>query len=400
MYRAQASRCGHSGKVGYFKKIANFGNIAGSLLLRAFDRSVKVGNAMASRGYTGKYTLFTYEKKKLPKWDILAGSLIVIASISVVLVDAFILPYSQIGHTLILAQHSFSIYCKFGRKKVLKAIETINLCYTYHDGTKALNNLNFSVEKGENMAILGPNGAGKSTLLHHFNGLLTPSSGKVLVLGQEVVTSNIDWVRQKVGLVFQDPDDQLFARTVGQDVAFGPLNLGLPPEEIKARVKWALEATEITDLEHKSPQNLSTGQKKRAALAGVLAMKPEIIVLDEPMANLDPRTASKVLKLLLQLNKELGLTLIIATHDVDLVPLFANEICILSKGQIVTQGSPEEVFTKTDLLRSLDLRIPRITHLFEILSKRNQLLTDKHFPLTIGEARKEIVELLEANNKN
>ncbi len=282
----------------------------------------------------------------------------------------------------------------------MKAIETINLCYTYHDGTKALNNLNFSVEKGENMAILGPNGAGKSTLLHHFNGLLTPSSGKVLVLGQEVVTSNIDWVRQKVGLVFQDPDDQLFARTVGQDVAFGPLNLGLPPEEIKSRVKWALEATEITDLEHKSPQNLSTGQKKRAALAGVLAMKPEIIVLDEPMANLDPRTASKVLKLLLQLNKELGLTLIIATHDVDLVPLFANEICILSKGQIVTQGSPEEVFTKTDLLRSLDLRIPRITHLFEILSKRNQLLTDKHFPLTIGEARKEIVELLEANNKN
>ena len=213
----------------------------------------------------------------------------------------------------------------------MKAIETINLCYTYHDGTKALNNLNFSVEKGENMAILGPNGAGKSTLLHHFNGLLMPTSGKVLVLEKEVATSNLDWVRQKVGLVFQDPDDQLFARTVGEDVAFGPVNLGFPQEEVKARVKWALEATEITDLEHKSPQNLSTGQKKRAALAGVLAMKPEIIVLDEPMANLDPRTASKVLKLLLQLNKELGLTLIIATHDVDLVPFFADEICILKQ---------------------------------------------------------------------
>ena len=281
----------------------------------------------------------------------------------------------------------------------MKAIQTINLFYTYHDGTKALNNLNFSVEKGENMAILGPNGAGKSTLLHHFNGLLLPSSGKVLVLEKEVGTSNLDWVRQKVGLVFQDPDDQLFARTVGEDVAFGPVNLGFPKDEVKARVKWALEATEITDLEHKSPQNLSTGQKKRAALAGVLAMKPEIIVLDEPMANLDPRTASKVLKLLLQLNKELGLTLIIATHDVDLVPLFADEICILSKGQIVTQGPPQEVFMKTDLLRSLDLRVPRITHLFEILNKKNQILTDKHFPLTIGEARKEIVELLEANNK-
>jgi len=260
--------------------------------------------------------------------------------------------------------------------------------------------MNFSVEKGENMAILGPNGAGKSTLLHHFNGLLMPTSGKVLVLGKEVATSDLDWVRQKVGLVFQDPDDQLFARTVGQDVAFGPVNLGFPADEVKARVKWALEATEITELENKPPQNLSTGQKKRAALAGVLAMKPEIIVLDEPMANLDPRTASKVLQLLLQLNKELGLTLIIATHDVDLVPLFADKICILNKGQIVLQGPPKEVFAETELIRNVDLRLPRITHLFEILSKRNQLLTNKQFPLTIGEARKEILELLEANNKH
>ena len=282
----------------------------------------------------------------------------------------------------------------------MKAIETINLSYTYHDGTKALTNMNFAVEKGENMAILGPNGAGKSTLLHHFNGLLMPTSGKVLVLGKEVATSDLDWVRQKVGLVFQDPDDQLFARTVGQDVAFGPINLGFPADEVKARVKWALEATEITELENKPPQNLSTGQKKRAALAGVLAMKPEIIVLDEPMANLDPRTASKVLQLLLQLNKELGLTLIIATHDVDLVPLFADKICILNKGQIVLQGPPKEVFAETELVRNVDLRLPRITHLFEILSKRNQLSTNKQFPLTIGEARKEIVELMEANNKH
>ena len=275
----------------------------------------------------------------------------------------------------------------------MKAIETINLSYTYHDGTKALNNLNFSVEKGENMAILGPNGAGKSTLMHHFNGLLMPTAGKVAVLGQEVTASNLEWVRQKVGLVFQDPDDQLFARTVDQDVAFGPINLGLPKDEVNSRVKWALEATEISDLANKSPQNLSTGQKKRAALAGVLAMKPEIIVLDEPMANLDPRTASKVLKLLLQLNTELGLTLIIATHDVDLVPLFADKICILNKGQIVLQGPPQEVFSQGEVLRSMDLRLPRITHLFEILGKRNQLLT-KSYPLTIGEARKEILEMV------
>jgi cobalt/nickel transport system ATP-binding protein len=277
----------------------------------------------------------------------------------------------------------------------LKAIQTIDLTYTYHDGTKALDNVSFSIEKGENLAILGPNGAGKSTLLHHFNGLLLPSSGKVMVLEREVTTSNIDWVHQKVGLVFQDPDDQLFAKTVGQDVAFGPVNLGFSKDEVQERVRWALEATEISELENKSPMNLSTGQKKRAALAGVLAMKPEIIVLDEPMANLDPRTSSKVLNLLQQLNKELGLTLIIATHDVDLVPLFANEICILNKGKIVLDGKPQEVFSQADVLRSMDLRLPRITHLFEILNKHTQLFhNNKSYPLTIGEARRDLVELM------
>jgi cobalt/nickel transport system ATP-binding protein len=280
----------------------------------------------------------------------------------------------------------------------MKAIETINLTYTYPDGTKALDNVNFIVEKGENIAILGPNGAGKSTLLHHFNGLHLATSGKVYVLGKEVTKQNLEQIRQKVGLVFQDPDDQLFARTVSQDVAFGPTNLCLSREEIEQRVKWALEVTELTGLENKAPQNLSTGQKKRAAIAGVLAMKPEVIILDEPMANLDPRTASKILKLLLELNQELKLTLIIATHDVDLVPLFANQICILNKGQIVLQGPPQEVFSQADVLRSMDLRLPRITHLFEILSKRNQLLTGKQFPLTIGEARREILELIASKN--
>jgi len=246
------------------------------------------------------------------------------------------------------------------------------------------------------MAILGPNGAGKSTLLHHFNGLLMPSSGKVLVLGKMLIPSDLDWVRQKVGLVFQDPDDQLFARTVGEDVAFGPINLGLPRDEVKARVKWALEATEIADLENKSTQNLSTGQKRRAAIAGVLAMKPEIILLDEPMANLDPRTASKVLRLLLQLNKDLRITLIIATHDLDLVPLFADKICVLNKGEIALQGLPAEVFSKAGTIRNMDLRLPRITHLFEILSKNDRILTRNEYPLTIGEARKTILELLDS----
>jgi cobalt/nickel transport system ATP-binding protein len=282
----------------------------------------------------------------------------------------------------------------------VKAIETINLSHTYPDGTKAIENINFSLEKGKNIAILGPNGAGKSTLLHHFNGLLMPTSGKVKVLEKEVTKENLDEIRQKVGLVFQDPDDQLFARTVALDVAFGPTNLKLPKEEIQKRVQWALEVTEMKGLENKAPQNLSGGQKRRASIAGVLAMKPEIIILDEPMSNLDPKTSSKVLKLLLQLNKELGITLIIATHDVDLVPLFADEICILNKGQIVEQGAPQEIFAKADVLRSVDLRLPRVTHLFEILNKKDNLGSNKQYPLTIGEARKEIIELLEENIRN
>jgi cobalt/nickel transport system ATP-binding protein len=268
----------------------------------------------------------------------------------------------------------------------------------YPDGTKALEDVNFAVEKGENIAILGPNGAGKSTLLHHFNGLLMPTSGKVYVLEKEVTKQNLDEIRQKVGLVFQDPDDQLFARTVSQDVAFGPTNMGLPKNEIIERVKWALEVTDLDGLESKAPQNLSNGQKKLASIAGVLAMKPNIMILDEPMANLDPRTASKILKLLLQLNQELGISLIIATHDVDLVPLFAMKIFIMNKGRIILEGEPEEVFSQAETIRSLDLRLPRITHLFEILRKRNSVNASAHIPLTIGDARREIVELLEAKN--
>jgi cobalt/nickel transport system ATP-binding protein len=280
----------------------------------------------------------------------------------------------------------------------LKAIETINLSYTYPDRTKALENINFTVDKGENIAILGPNGAGKSTLLHHFNGLLMPTSGKIFVLGNEISKSNLDWARQKVGLVFQDPDDQLFARTVGRDIAFGPTNLGLSSEEVEERVKWALEVTETKGLENKPPQNLSQGQKKRVAIAGVLAMQPEIIVLDEPMANLDPRTASKILRLLLQLNRELGLTLIIATHDVDFVPLFADKVYILNKGKSFMKGRLEEVFSNTEVMRGIDLRLPRMTHLFEILRRKDSLPINNPLPLTIGEARKEILRLMDSKN--
>jgi cobalt/nickel transport system ATP-binding protein len=275
----------------------------------------------------------------------------------------------------------------------LKAIEAIDLSYTYPDGTKALENINFTAEKGEKIAILGPNGAGKSTLLYHFNGLLMPTGGKVRVLGHEVSEANIDYIRRKVGLVFQNPDDQLFAPTVIQDIAFGPRNIGLPLKEIEECVEWALEVMELKGLENKPPQKLSQGQKKRVSIAGVLAMKPEIIALDEPTANLDPRTVNKILELLLKLNRDLGITLIIATHDVDFVPLCSDKVYILNDGKTVLEGPLKEVFSNAEMLRDMDLRLPRIAHLFEILRLKDKLPIDV-LPLTIGEARREILRLL------
>lgn len=276
----------------------------------------------------------------------------------------------------------------------MKAIEAINLSYIYPDGTKALENVNFIAEKGEKIAILGPNGAGKSTLLHHFNGLLMSTSGKIHILGQEVNKANVDLLRQKVGLVFQNPDDQIFAPTVAQDVAFGPRNMGLSSNEVEERVKWALDVMELQGVENKPPQKLSHGQKKRVAIAGVLAMKPEIIALDEPTANLDPKAVNKILELLLKLNQDLGVTLIIATHDVDFVPLCSDKIYILNHGRNVLDGKPWEVFSNTEKLRSVDLRLPRIAHLFEILKVKDRLPVSNTLPLTIGEARREIHKLL------
>lgn len=273
-------------------------------------------------------------------------------------------------------------------------IETINLYYTYPDGTVALKDINFTARSGEKITILGPNGAGKSTLLYHFNGLLRPTSGKVKVLGKEISKSNLDFVRQKVGLVFQNPDDQIFAPTVIEDIAFGPRNLGLTTKEVEERVKWAIEVMDLQDLEHKPPHKLSEGQKKRVAIAGVLAMKPEVIVLDEPTANLDSRTVHRILELLLKLNRELGLTIIIATHDVDFVPLFTDKVYILNFGKVVAEGPLRDVFSNIKALRSVNLRLPRVAHLFEILKVKDKLPVSNSLPLTIGEARREIHRLL------
>jgi cobalt/nickel transport system ATP-binding protein len=278
----------------------------------------------------------------------------------------------------------------------MNVIETKEVSYQYPDGTSALENVNFKAPKGKIVALLGPNGAGKSTLFLHFNGILRPSSGKVLVDDQPMSYDKkaLMRIRQKVGIVFQNPDDQLFAPTVMEDVAFGPFNMGLNQDEVEKRVKEALGRVGMEGYEKKPPHHLSGGQKKRVAIAGILAMKPEIMVLDEPTSGLDPKGASQILRILYQLNQE-GMSIVISTHDVDLVPLYASQVYIISDGRIIKEGNPPEVFGDVKTIRGANLRLPRIAHLMEILQKEDDLPFEKPYPLTIGEARKKILEQLE-----
>ncbi|WP_296862425.1 ATP-binding cassette domain-containing protein [uncultured Methanobrevibacter sp.] len=264
-----------------------------------------------------------------------------------------------------------------------------NISYAYDDGTKALKNVNLEVNKGEIVSLLGKNGAGKSTLFLHFNGILKPENGRVLIDGEELKYDKKSLIefRQKVGIVFQNPDDQLFAPTVEEDVAFGPLNLGLPMEEVQNRVEDALKKVGMEGFEKKAPHHLSGGQKKRVAIAGILAMKPELMVLDEPTSGLDPKGASDILKLLYALNEE-GMTIIISTHDVDLVPIYSSRVYVISAGEIIKNGTPKDVFSDVELIRSANLRLPRVAHLFEILEKRDNFDFGGDYPLTISQARR------------
>lgn len=278
----------------------------------------------------------------------------------------------------------------------MNVLETKEVSYKYPDGTPALKDVNFHASKGEIVALLGPNGAGKSTLFLHFNGILRPSSGTIMV--EETPLSYdkkaIMKVRQKVGIVFQNPDDQLFAPTVAEDVAFGPLNIGLEQDEVEKRVTESLERVGMAGFEKKPPHHLSGGQKKRVAIAGILAMRPGIMVLDEPTSGLDPKGASQILHILHQLNQE-GMTIVISTHDVDLVPLYASQVYIISDGHIIKEGTPQDVFGDVETIRKANLRLPRIAHLMEILQKKDELPFDKPYPLTIGEARRKLLKHLE-----
>ncbi len=233
-------------------------------------------------------------------------------------------------------------------------VEVKGLSHTYPDGTKALDDIGLRITHGESVAIVGPNGAGKSTLLHHLNGYLAPTSGVVRIGDYPLTRDTLREVRRTVGMIFQDPDDQLFMPTVFDDVAFGPFNLGLPPEEVSSRVMASLERLGIAHLKDKPPYRLSAGEKRRAAIATVLSMSPDILVLDEPTTGLDPLGRRQIIAIL----KEFTHTRIIATHDLDLVLDLCSRTIVLFNGRIRADGETRDIFSDAALLAECHLEKP------------------------------------------
>jgi len=253
-------------------------------------------------------------------------------------------------------------------------LEFDNIHYAYPNCQESLSGVTFSIKKGARVALVGPNGAGKTTLLLMCNGVLEPSKGRVLLDGGPLRydSRSLREVRKKVGLVFQNSDTQLFAPTVYQDVAFGPLNLGMTQDEIQSAVARSLAAVGLTGYEKRPPHQLSGGEKKRAAIAGTLAMEPEVLVFDEPTSSLDPAGAADLMELLDEFNAK-GTTIIISTHDVELAYLWADQIILMNKGKVIHAGTPEEVFTDPSLITSSNLRMPAVLEVYTELVSRQMV---------------------------
>ena len=232
---------------------------------------------------------------------------------------------------------------------------------------RILTDINLSIEKGSFVAVLGHNGSGKSTLAKHFNGILLPTSGKVLVDGIDTTDeSRIYDIRQTVGMVFQNPDNQIIASVVEEDVGFGPENIGVPTDEIWQRVEESLKAVGMLKYRHHSPNKLSGGQKQRVAIAGVVAMEPKCIVLDEPTAMLDPNGRADVIRTAHELNQKKGVTIILITHYMEEV-VGADKVIVMDKGKVVMQGTPREIFSQVGKLKEYRLDVPQVTILADLL---------------------------------
>lgn len=270
-------------------------------------------------------------------------------------------------------------------------LEKVN--FSYDKQNKTLKNIDLEIEKGEYLAIVGHNGSGKSTLAKIFNGLITPESGKVTVCGIEITgkdnKQNLYLARRKVGVVFQNPDNQLVASIVEDDVAFGAENLGLKREEIGKRIDYALNAVNMQEFRHASPERLSGGQKQRVAIAGVLALKPEILVLDESTSMLDPEGRNEVLEAVKELNQQ-GVTVVTITHYMDEV-IDADRVVVLNDGEIYFTGTPKEVFSNKDRLKGVGLELPLVSYLAEKLMNNGVKISQ--IPLRKEELLEELCKL-------
>lgn len=262
--------------------------------------------------------------------------------------------------------------------------------FKYPDGTLALSDISLNIKKGEFIGIIGSNGSGKTTLLKIMDGLYKDYTGNVFLDGMDIRKLSPKEIYKNIGLIFQNPDEQLFAPTVVEDVSFGPINMGFNEQEVTERVKEALKAVEMEGYEAKPIQTLSYGQKKRICIAGLLSMGHEILLLDEPTAGLDPMGEYKMMELLIKLKRDNGVTIVMATHSIDLVPLFLDRLYILSKGELIRGGTPEEVFTAPADMTRVKLRLPQIAELIYRLKNEDKIPFEK-MPLTIGQARREII---------
>ena len=256
--------------------------------------------------------------------------------------------------------------------------------HTYPDGSVGIHDMCFHVLKNEIVAICGPNGSGKSTLIEHLNGLLLPSLGTIWVNGRTISNSEQAGLWKEVGVVFQNSDDQLFAPTVLDDVMFGPLNLGLSPDEARARAMEALGTVGAAGLVSKLPNYLSGGQKRLISIAGILAMKPMVIAMDEPTSDLDPVHAGMIEKIIVGLKERLGISVVIATHDMDLAARIADRICLVRNGSVFAEGVPQEIFYDPALIAEAGLKLPAIVQTYLDLCRASGITPVSH-PLTTDE---------------
>ena len=283
------------------------------------------------------------------------------------------------------------------------SIKIENLTYVYMPKTpfekKALDNVSLEIEDGEFLAVIGHTGSGKSTLIQHLNGLLKPASGKIYVDGTDITdkdTKLVD-IRKKVGLVFQYPEYQLFEETIAKDIAYGPTNLGLNEDEILRRVKKSMEMVGLDYDEYKdiSPFELSGGQKRRVAIAGVIAMEPNVLILDEPTAGLDPEGRDDILDQIKFLHEKYNMTIILVSHSMEDVGKLAEKIIVMNDGHIELQGKPKEVFREIDTLERIGLAVPQVTYLMRELKRKGFNVSEDIF--TVEKAKSELLNILLKN---